>query len=102
MIPLDQGCNIIPSGNGVLLQELVTSVRGADPGSSGLSPAPPSGVFIDIQNIGKAYPIVEIKQNIKVQQGRIQIETGPNQVIKDAGAGTIKFTEGPQTKRVFQ
>lgn len=31
-----------------------------------------------------------------------QIETGPNQVIKDAGAGTIKFTEGPQTKRVFQ
>jgi RHS repeat-associated protein len=102
VIPLDQGCNIIPSGNGVLLQELVKSVRGPDPGSSDPAPAPDSGVFIDIQSLGKGLPTVEINQNVKVQQGRIQIETGPNRVIKDAGAGTISFTEGPQTKRVFQ
>jgi hypothetical protein len=66
------------------------------------TPAPPNGVFIDIQNIGKGWPTVEINQSVKVQQGRIQIETGPNNVIKDVGAGTIKFTQGPQTKRVFQ
>jgi hypothetical protein len=101
VIPLDQGCNIIAPGNGVLLQEQVTSVRGPDPGSSNPVPAPDNGVFIDLQTIGKGYPTVEIKQNIKVQQGRVQIETGPNQVIKDAGAGTISFTAGPQIKRVF-
>ena len=99
VIPLDQGCNIIPAGNGILLQEHVTSVRGPDPGSSDPTPSPDSGVFIDIQNIGRGWPTVEIQQNIKVQQGRIQIESGPNQVIKDAGAGTIIFTKGPQKKR---
>jgi RHS repeat-associated protein len=101
-IPLDQGCNIIQPGNGVLLGERVESVRGPDPGGSAPIFSPDSGVFIDIQNLGKGLPTVEIKQNVKVQQGRFQIDTGPNKVIKDAGAGTISFTLGPQTKRVFQ
>jgi len=47
-------------------------------------------------------PIVEIKQGVRVEQGRVQIDTGPNRVIKDAGAGTISFSEGPQKKRLLR
>jgi len=101
VIPLDQGCNIIPSGNGVLLEEQVVTVRGPDPTTSLPVSQPDNGVFIDIQSIRTGLPTVEIKQGVRVSQGRIQIDTGPNHVIKDAGAGTITFKEGPQKKRVL-
>ena len=100
-IPLDQACNIIPSGHGVVLTEQVVPVRGEVPTSSGRVLPPENGVFIDIQSVPKGMPIVEIKQGVRVEQARIQIDTGPNQIIKDAGAGTIIFREGPQKKRVL-
>ncbi|HET6854411.1 MAG TPA: hypothetical protein VFH46_19070, partial [Pyrinomonadaceae bacterium] len=100
-IPLDQGCNIIPSGNGVAATEQVVTLRGPDPTTTTTVMPPESGVFIDIQSIGKGIPTVEIKQGVRVQQGRIQIDTVPNQIIKDVGAGTITFTRGPQKKRVL-
>jgi hypothetical protein len=62
---------------------------------------PDNGVFIDIQSLPTGMPTVEIKQGVRVEQGRTQIDTGPNQIIKDSGAGTISFTEGPQKKRVL-
>jgi len=101
-IPLDQGCNVIPSGNGVVLTEQVVTVRGPGPTTTGRVMPPDNGVFIDIQNIGQGMPIVEIKQGVRVEQGRVQIDTGPNRVIKDAGAGTISFSEGPQKKRLLR
>jgi hypothetical protein len=100
-IPLDQGCNIIPSGNGVVATEQVVTVRGSGPTTTGTVMPPPNGVFMDIQSIPRGMATIEIKQGVRVAQGRIQIDTGPNQVIKDAGAGTITFVEGPQKKRVL-
>jgi RHS repeat-associated protein len=100
-IPLDQACNIIPSGNGVQLREQVVPVRGPDPTATGTVMPPDNGVFIDIQSTPIGMPTIEIKQGVRVQQGRIQIDTGPNQIIKDAGAGTVSFIEGPQKKRVL-
>jgi RHS repeat-associated protein len=101
VIPLDQACNIIPSGNGVVLTEQVVPVRGPAPTTTGRVMPPDNGVFIDIQSLPTGMPTVEIKQGVRVEQGRTQIDTGPNQIIKDSGAGTISFTEGPQKKRVL-
>jgi RHS repeat-associated protein len=98
-IPLDQGCNIIPPGNGVVLAEQVVPVRGPEATTSGRVMPPENGVFVDIQSIPTGMSTVEIKQGVRVEQGRIQIDTGPNQIIKDSGAGTISFTQGPQKKR---
>lgn len=101
VIPLDQGCNIIPSGNGVVLREQVVTLRGPEPTATGRVMPPDNGVFIDIQFIGRGLPIVEIKQGVRVEQGRVQIDTGPNQIIKDPTAGTISFTQGPQKKTIL-
>jgi hypothetical protein len=100
-IPLDQGCNIIPSGNGIVLTEQVKTVRGPDVTTTDRVLPPPNGVFIDIQSIPKGMETVEIKQGVRVEQGRIQIDSGPHRIIKDAEAGTISFTRGPQKQRVL-
>jgi RHS repeat-associated protein len=100
-IPLDQRDNIIPSGNGIVLTEQVKTVRGPDATATGRVLPPPNGVFIDIQSIPKGMETVEIKQGVRVEQGRIQIDFGPHQIIKDAEAGTINFTRGPQKQRIL-
>lgn len=99
--PLNQGGNIIPSGNGVVVSEQVTTQRGPRPGTSPTVMTPPNGVSIDIQSAAKGLPTVEIKQTVTVAQGRTEIKIGPNEITKDAGAGTISFKPGPQTKTLL-
>jgi RHS repeat-associated protein len=100
-IPLDQGSNIIPSGNGVVLTEQVVTMRGPGSTTTGTVMPPNDGVFVDIQSTPKGTPTIDIKQGVRVAQGRTQIDIGPNKITKDAGAGSISFKQGPSNKKLL-
>lgn len=104
-VPLDQGGNIIPDGQGTFAQEIISVNGGPDKRlpENGPRPAPPGGIFIDVQYItnGDSNRIVQqsalIGQYDRSGAVRSAFVTGPNTISLDAKAGTIGITIG-QTK----
>ena len=66
VIPLDQACNIISSGNGVVLTEQVITVRGDEPTATVRVMPPDQWGFYRYTVLPKGLPTVEIKQGIRV------------------------------------
>jgi RHS repeat-associated protein len=69
-VPLDQGGNIIPDGSGIGIQEVI-SRNGSAPEripADRLAPAPPGGVFFDMQFIATGQPTATVKQTVFVVQ----------------------------------
>ena len=106
-LAIDQGGNII-EGNGIAATESITVEQGVKPATSEgkLMPSPERGLYIDVQSTKSTDPLTVIKQKVFVGQFPPVANTrathlfrvGPNEITKDAKAGTISIKIGPTSK----
>jgi RHS repeat-associated protein len=91
-VPLDQGGNIIPEASGTGVQEVI-SVNGGNPEQipkAKLAPAPPGGIFFDMQFIASGQSTTKVTQEVFVAQitrtgAMVSLfSIGQNSIIKNA------------------
>lgn len=102
IVPLDQGGNIIDTGNDVFARETIDVVSGKKPDdiSDRYAPAPPGGIFYDIHSLPKGDPATVLNQKLFVSQTspvRTSFMIGTNVITKNPTTG-ITVTLGPIKK----
>lgn len=110
-VPLDQGGNIIPDASGIGVQEIISRNGGKLERipNRGLAPAPPGGIYFDMQLIASGESTKNVTQHVLVAQlartGGIvsSFYIGPNSITLNAMAagkpGSISVTTATPKRR---